>query len=131
MSWITLLVIHGETCKQKEATTAFDMQARQIEGLIAAGEQSATGRRGKSQAQNIGSVLAEVGRSQAQLSDSIRRSRTQAEASISYATRNATAFRKRILLSRMLLKLQASVISISLILNVGKLRTRRLDVLSV
>ena len=63
--------------QQKEATTAFDMQARQIEGLIAAGEQSATGRRGKSQAQNIGSVLAEVGRSQAQLSDSIRRSRTQ------------------------------------------------------
>lgn len=71
--------------QQREATNAFEMQAAKIEGLMAAGEQSASGRRGQSQAQNIGAVLAQVGRSQAKLSDSILRSRIQASADIGYA----------------------------------------------
>ena len=59
--------------ESESAARAFEVEAKMFEGLTAEGSVLARGQRGKSAARNLSSVMASLGRQQAQLADSILR----------------------------------------------------------
>ena len=62
--------------ESESAARAFEVEAKMFEGLSAEGAVAARGQRGKSAARNLSSVMASLGRQQAQLADSILRAET-------------------------------------------------------
>ena len=59
--------------ESEKATKEFEQEAKMFEGLAAEGAQLARGQRGKTATKNVASVMAAIGREQAQLADSILR----------------------------------------------------------